>query len=229
MMDSFNWSEAAKLKWDAFADEWSSRSKNMWDNGSRKDIVPFIEKHLQKGKTIIDVGCGDGYGSYKLYKLGYEVTGIDISDEMVLLAKEKWNETPIAFFEGDVNQLPFENKQYDSLMAINVIEWVEHVPTALREIHRVLTVGGLACIGILGPTAGPRANSYHRLHGEKTILNTMMPWEFQQLATELGFERVDQLNVYREGVKPRHYEGLPMELKQSLTFMSLFMLQKVGE
>jgi 2-polyprenyl-3-methyl-5-hydroxy-6-metoxy-1,4-benzoquinol methylase len=38
---------------------------------------------LKKPAKVVDVGCGDEYGSYKLYKEGYDVIGVDLSSEMI--------------------------------------------------------------------------------------------------------------------------------------------------
>ncbi|SEQ76216.1 Methyltransferase domain-containing protein [Virgibacillus subterraneus] len=229
MAYSFNWQKEAEVQWDNRAAFWNERSTNMWDNGSRKDIVPFIKKHLDEGSTIIDIGCGDGYGSYKLHKLGYNVVGMDLSTEMIARAKQRLNKEEIKFMQGDAGELSFNANSCEGIMAINVLEWTEFPEKAVREFHRVLKKDGLLCVGILGPTAGPRTNSYPRLQGEKAICNTMMPWEFQKLASENNLQYVDGFGVFKEEVKEHHYKDLTLELKQALTFLWVFMLRKVGE
>ncbi|HLR60947.1 MAG TPA: SAM-dependent methyltransferase, partial [Lentibacillus sp.] len=42
MPKKFDWHQEAELQWDNRAEFWSERSMEMWDSGSRKDIVPFI-------------------------------------------------------------------------------------------------------------------------------------------------------------------------------------------
>ncbi|WP_164670923.1 class I SAM-dependent methyltransferase [Virgibacillus doumboii] len=229
MADSFNWHKEAESQWVHRAAFWNERSKNMWDSGSRKDIIPFIEKHIEKGSSILDIGCGDGYGSYKLYKSGYNVTGMDISQEMIMRAKKRVHNDEINFLQGDVGNLPFADNSMDGIMAINVLEWTEFPAQVLTELYRVLKIDGTLCIGLLGPTAGPRANSYPRLRGEKAICNTMMPWEFQQLAGESNFQYVDGFGVYKDGVTESHYKNLDFDLKQALSFMWIFMMRKAGE
>jgi ubiquinone/menaquinone biosynthesis C-methylase UbiE len=226
-LDSFDWMEKSKEEWNNRASFWNARSQNMWDHGSRKDIIPLLEKHLENGSKLVDVGCGDGYGTYKLQKLGHEVMGLDISEEMIEKAKERIQNIP--FQVADVNHLPLSDESVDAILSINVLEWVEVPSVAATELRRALKKDGLLCVGILGPTAGPRSSSYPKVYGEKTINNTMMPWEFFKLAKELGFELVDELGVYKEGVKEEHYQELPVVLKQALSFMWVFLLRKVGE
>jgi ubiquinone/menaquinone biosynthesis C-methylase UbiE len=228
-MRRFNWEKEAETQWDHQAQGWSKRSMNMWENGSRKNIIPFLQRYIQTGSKLLDVGCGDGYGSLKLAKSGFEVTGVDISANMIGFAKEKVKQEPADFLKADVNDLPFEDVCFDGVMAINVMEWTEDPLHVMNELKRVLMKGGMLCVGILGPTAGPRTNSYQRLYGEKTICNTMMPWEFDKLAQENGLEYVDGFGVYKKGIKENQYKNLPRELKQALSFLWVCMLRKVNE
>ncbi len=48
MGQSFRWHREAEAQWDERVDFWNERSRNMWNNGSRKDIIPFIDHHLKK-------------------------------------------------------------------------------------------------------------------------------------------------------------------------------------
>ncbi len=229
MICSFDWQKKAQKEWDDQASFWSERSKNMWDSGSRKDIIPFIQKHIKLGSRIIDIGCGDGYGTNKLKKSGYEATGIDISMKMVDLARQQFNDTGIRFQQGDVNQLPYPDNYFDGGMVINVLEWTDNPSKSLKEIKRILTNNGVLCVGILGPTAGPRAHGYPKIYGENVILNAMMPWEFLQLAKESGFKLLDSYGVYKREVKEQHVNGLSRQLKQALSFMWVFMLRKIEQ
>ncbi|MUV38456.1 Malonyl-[acyl-carrier protein] O-methyltransferase [Lentibacillus sp. JNUCC-1] len=226
MTANFNWRHQTEKSWNQMAPSWHERSKQMWDHGSRKDIIPFIKKHSQSDEKMLDIGAGDGYGSYKLHQSGYKVTGMDLSSEMVRLATQSHED--IAFQQGDVNDLPFEPETFDAIMCINVLEWTEQPLHALNEIARVLKSEGRLFAGILGPTAAPRRHSYPRLEGQSVICNTMMPWEFQQLATEHGFMYENGMGVFKKDVDQKMQNALPLDLQQALTFMWVFSLRKRG-
>lgn len=228
-MSWFNWENEAEAMWDTYADSWSKRSRNMWMEGSRKEIIPYITRYMSKGRHILDIGCGDGYGSYQLHQAGFNVTGMDISNEMIARAKNQNLDQAMSFLQGNVTNMPFSNQTFDGVMAINVLEWTETPAVAVQELQRVVKTDGLMAIGVLGPTAGPRINSYPRLYGDETICNTMMPWEFGQLASELGLEYIGGFGVFKNKVNEAHYQDLPLELQQALTFMWIFMLRKPGE
>ena len=219
------WNEHSKSKWNKQALSWDGRSVNMWDNGSRKDIIPFFKEYVSVDSSVIDIGCGSGYGTYKLKELGYQVSGIDLSEEMIELASKQLNDD-VPLYVGSVDNLPFEDESFDHAMLINVIEWTENPIDALIEIKRILKSGGMLCAGILGATAGPRANSYRRLYKESVPMNTLMPWEFFQLAKENGFRLIAEHVVHKSRVNVSEVNNLPSELQQAISFMTLFMLKK---
>ncbi|MFC7063622.1 class I SAM-dependent methyltransferase [Halobacillus seohaensis] len=223
---TFEWHKEAEKQWDGRAEFWNTNSQTMWDEGSRKTIIPFLKKYVKEGGHIADLGCGDGYGSFKLEKEGYRVTGLDISVDMIQRAKSRVENENLQFTQGDLVNLPFEKESFDSIMAINCLEWVEVPYQGLEEMKRVLNPGGRLCIGILGPTAMPRKNSYRRVYGDKVICNTMMPWELEQMAIETGWKHIDGHGVYKRGVEEQDAAGFAKELQQSLTFMWVFIFEK---
>ncbi|UAL45682.1 bifunctional 2-polyprenyl-6-hydroxyphenol methylase/3-demethylubiquinol 3-O-methyltransferase UbiG [Sutcliffiella horikoshii] len=225
-MKKFNWNEETEKVWNERADFWHENSENMWLNGSRKTIIPFIKERLRQEAHVLDAGCGDGFGSFLLAESGYHVTGVDIAEAMIERAVQKRVHTNINFQKGSLTELPLENDSMDAVMAINSIEWVEQPLQVLEEFHKVLKPGGKLFLGLLGPTAGPRAHSYQRLYGKEAICNTMMPWEFERLALEEGWELLDGMPVYKEEAKKLDTTNLPRFLKQALTFMWVFEFQK---
>ncbi|MEH7176597.1 class I SAM-dependent methyltransferase [Neobacillus vireti] len=224
-MNNFIWVDEAAKQWDEQADKWHSNSKEMWETGSRKDIIPFLIKHLQPESSLCDLGCGDGYASYKLAANGYHVTGVDLSEQMLDKANERAKDTTAKFLKADISRVPVESNSFDASMAINSLEWTENPLAVLHEMKRIVKKDGLICIAILGPTAMPRINSYRRLYGEKVICNTMMPWELGKLAEESGLIKMDEIGVYKRGADKLPLENLSLDLKQALTFMWVFMFQ----
>ncbi|QFT89314.1 Ubiquinone biosynthesis O-methyltransferase [Bacillus sp. THAF10] len=225
-MQKYNWNEETEKAWNERAEFWHENSENMWLNGSRKTIIPFLKERLATGSVVLDAGCGDGFGSLLLAENGYIVTGMDIAENMIERAKRKRVHQNIHFQKGDLTNLALEKESFDAIMAINSIEWVEKPLEVLQEFHNVLKPAGKLFIGLLGPTAGPRGHSFPRLYNQNAICNTMMPWEFERLALENGWNLLDGMPVYKEEVKKINPSSLPRILQQSLTFMWVFMLEK---
>lgn len=224
----FDWHKESATQWNRMSDNWKQNSKEMWEEGSRKEVIPTFTQHLSPEKgPVLDAGCGDGYGTWTMAKLGFEMVGIDISGEMIQKAGQRQDQgLKMQFRQADIVQLPFADEAFAGILSINVLEWVESPLAALQELKRILKPGGLLCLGILGPTAAPRQHSYKRLYGQEVICNTMMPWECGRLVEENGFAIIDQRGVYKRGVQEDKLSSLSLELKQALTFLWIFVLQK---
>jgi ubiquinone/menaquinone biosynthesis C-methylase UbiE len=225
-LSHFNWVNESEKQWNENSNYWNKNSKDMWEKGSRRDILPFFQEFVPKGTKVCDLGCGDGYASFKLAKAGYDVLGVDISEEMIEKARQQRIEQNLIFKKGDISNVEEADASFGAIIAINSIEWTEQPLKVLNEMKRLVKPAGYACVGILGPTAMPRNNSYRRLYEEPVICNTMMPWEFEQLAKENGWEKLADLPVYKRGVDQIEVDRLSIELKQALTFMWVFMLRR---
>jgi ubiquinone/menaquinone biosynthesis C-methylase UbiE len=229
LMSQKKWNENTAQAFDHMAGEWNQKSDVMWESGSRRTILPFLTRYvLPEQGPVLDAGCGDGFASCKLASLGYQVEGVDIAGEMIRLAqlRAQKNGLDVHFQTGDISQLPFADQSFAGILTINVVEFTPSPLKSLFELHRLLQPGGVLVLGILGPTAGPRNHSYRRLYGETTIQNTMMPWEAKQLALENGFVLLDEEPVYKDGVPSELAGRLSVELREALSFLTLFALKK---
>lgn len=224
MKQEDHWKSLAAKAWDNNAEGWNENSKAMWENGSRKDILPLFTSYIRTTRKVLDIGCGSGYSTFKLHGSGYDVTGMDLSDKMIDIAVHQYPEIP--FMQGDVVDMPFPDEAFTGVLAINVLEWAEVPHEALKDVYRVLQDDGYLCIGILGPTAGPRQYSYDRLYGEQVMMNTMQPWEFLKMAKAEGFKPVNELHVHKKWNVVIN-EQMPVEAKQALSFMTVFVLKKM--
>ncbi len=98
------------------------------------------------GKRVMDYGCGDGRYAGKLAEMGAaEVVGIDSSEAMIELARARFagaGPTPISFSVASGLSLPFPPASFDLVFAYFVLHHFPDMPTAIREIARVLVPGG---------------------------------------------------------------------------------------
>jgi len=92
---------------------------------------------------LLDVGCGTGLFTVSVAGSNYEKIGIDTSVRMATRAKGCGVEVIV----GDAHHLPFKNKVFDAVMLFTTLEFLNE-EYALREVHRILTVGGDAVVGV---------------------------------------------------------------------------------
>ncbi len=98
--------------------------------------------------AALDVGCGEGRLSAQMATRAKHVTAIDISTQMVALARENVRAKNVTFIEGDVLDYPFAAESFDFIAAVAVLH---HMPfgDSLRRLSGLLRRGGvLAVVGL---------------------------------------------------------------------------------
>jgi len=100
----------------------------------------------QTGDRVLDVGCGPGfYVSELLETVGPagSVVGVDISGDMLAAAARRTDGCHnVEFYEAVATTLPLADQSCDRAVSVQVIEYVDDVPAALREMRRVLRPAG---------------------------------------------------------------------------------------
>lgn len=212
------------INWDKDAETWHNQAESMWETGSRKSILPFIDSYIHKNNTVLDAGCGSGYSSFLLSKLECIVKGIDLSSTMITLANTHYHNNNLTYEVADICHTPFSDCTFDVILYINSIEWTKKPLLTIYEMNRLLKKNGKVCISLLGPTAFPRTNSYERLYDKDVSCNTMMPWELEQLMLEHDFVMIKEQGIY--GNIPQDFlQQLPKKHQQALAFSWLFLFE----
>jgi len=108
-----------------------------------RDLPKIISEHV-RGRKAVDFGCGTGRSTRFLQKLGFDVVGVDISEDMIKKARELDPKGDYCLIkEGDFSQ--FEGKTYDLVLSVFTFD---NIPTMekkvrnLREMKRLLKTEG---------------------------------------------------------------------------------------
>lgn len=103
---------------------------------------------IKPGETVIDLGSGAGFDAFIVSRIVGQkgkVIGIDLSDEMLKLARKnavKSQYTNVEFLKGDIEELPLENGIADHLISNCVINLSLNKDKVYKEAYRVLKEGG---------------------------------------------------------------------------------------
>jgi len=114
-----------------------------------RKVEHAILSKLNKGATLLDLGCGSGRFSIGAAQSGFNVIGIDITPDAIMAAQQKAGKLGIKnikFFVGDMATLPFNDKFFDYVFcprfSINAIATFSQRERAIKEILRVVKDDG---------------------------------------------------------------------------------------
>ncbi len=173
---------------------------------------------LNEKSTLLDVGCGDGTGSYCIGKIfNIKVTGLDFDSIFLQSASRKISTVGLNI---ETQDFPFPNECFSNVTLIEVIEHLAKPEHCLSEIARVLAPGGqltittpnLGCLSNrlsiirgkdpLKVVIGERAYDRHiRLYAKNSLLNLLANWfEITKVSYCNPHERETWKGVFRDGL-----------------------------
>ena len=108
---------------------------------------PWIQQVLSKvfphPCKVLDIGCGGGYLTNSLAKKGHIVSGIDLSEQSLEIAKSQDTSHSVDYQRASAYELPYSDGLFDAVCAMDLLEHVEHPAQVVSEASRVLKKGGL--------------------------------------------------------------------------------------
>lgn len=113
--------------------------------GLKERSYRYLE--LTEGSVVLDAGCGPGYDALRMAaRVGSSghVTGIDLSERMIAIAREKaaGSGLPVSFMTGNVCQLDLPDASFDAVREERTLQILDDPGKALDEMVRVLRPGG---------------------------------------------------------------------------------------
>jgi ubiquinone/menaquinone biosynthesis C-methylase UbiE len=103
----------------------------------------LLASELTSGKDVLDIACGEGYGSAMLARRARQVTGVDISSAAVEHARLRYARDNLRFVSGSCAAIPLPDRSVDVVVSFETIEHHAEHEQMLREIRRVLRPNGL--------------------------------------------------------------------------------------
>lgn len=143
-----SWEDSAEA-WADFVRSGKDLSRECFNNPATFAMLGDI-----RGKTVLDVACGEGYNTRLLAKRGGKVTGIDFSERMIDLAIAEEGRDPldIAYHVMDAADMRgIEDSAFDIATCLMVYMDFENIEGVTREIARVLKPRGFIIISMPHP------------------------------------------------------------------------------
>lgn len=148
-MKAYGVDVSSMKKWDEMAASYSRNIANNYHHHRLAVIDSLIpDDLLESGKSVFDFGCGDAVLFEKFLSKGCSIQGCDISNEMIILARQRLERLGVApdlASVGDVRTLEsLETDILDAILCFNVLAYLtdEEEEIFYRQAHRIIKPGG---------------------------------------------------------------------------------------
>ncbi len=103
--------------------------------------VKMLTGHLASGMNVLEIGCGMGYFTREIVASGPRVTAVDISPDLLKIARERNASEHVTFRLADANKMDFPDDSFDTIVGSAILHHLD-IHKALKEFYRVLKPEG---------------------------------------------------------------------------------------
>jgi ubiquinone/menaquinone biosynthesis C-methylase UbiE len=208
----------AKAKCEKEYDAYSKESYSL--------VIKRINELLNKGK-ILDIGCGTGAFSFRFEKAGFEVVGLDLSYELIKIAKSiaRKKKSNAKFIVGDAEKLPFDNDCFDICFCGAMLHHFTDFQNVIKEAKRVTKPKGFVIV------LEPNADNWHI----RLAMDTKSPVRFSSItANERAVSKSELNKVFSKvDLKKMTHEYLFMtsrkhKIQEKKSWFSAFFYSIIG-
>ena len=152
----------SEMMWNQLAKNWDKPGVSLGANDLK--IIETTKKYLNPGSVVLDYGCATGSIALEIASMAKAVHGIDISSNMVEIAKSKADERNIknvGFARAAIFDESLGQESFDVILSLNILHLVENPAQVLDRVNQLLKPGGIFI-------------SSTPCLGEKTFLSVLM-------------------------------------------------------
>lgn len=146
--------ERIREQWESNAQAFSALIAGKGTPHHRMILNPCVEKLLGdvQGKKLLDAGCGEGYLTRHYAKRGAIVTGIDLSQRLIEMAKQLTEDESVEYKVDNLCRMKsIPNEVFDIVLSNLVLLNIPCLDEAISECHRVLKTHGILVFSIVHP------------------------------------------------------------------------------
>lgn len=106
-------------------------------------VFDLLSPYIRPGQAVLDIGIGTGLGSEPLHRAGLQVTGIDLSRNMLAACNKKGIATRLIHHDLTAIPYPFDDSSFDVVISTGVFQFFADLSLVFGEIARLLTGKGM--------------------------------------------------------------------------------------
>jgi len=128
--------------------EWTGERFLPWIEGAQihyEHLHRYVfAAQFVKGKKVLDLACGEGYGSYILAQEADSVIGVDIDERAINHAQSSYLRKGLHFIKGSITEIPIEGeREFDVIVCFEAIEHIKDHDKLLSEVKRLIKDDGI--------------------------------------------------------------------------------------
>lgn len=172
-------------------------------------------KDYVHNKTVLDIGCGEGYGAYFLASFAKQVVGVDYDKSIIDYARNKYKKDNLEFRQLDVTDLNYFQDKFDAICSLQVIEHTQNAKIFLEAVNNLLNEDSIfICSTPNKLDASPGSDiPLNKFHVKEYLSDEFRELLIRYFAVDIyGLKRGRALNFYRSIKKTGLFNFLPYSM-----------------
>lgn len=167
--------------------------------GLRPDYLELIANHLERGSSVLDVGCGIGRDVARMRELGFAAIGLDPSEKSLALGRRHYGLPEETLRRGALPELQGVGGPFDGLLCALVLQHLPDraLPASVGRMSRLLSERGVLLLTL--PLEKPMDAGEIRYH-------LRSPEEYRLLCSRAGMEKGEEYDLIPEENSPGQSE-----------------------
>lgn len=183
--------------------------------------------HSTKGRNVLDIACGTGYGTQYIAKSASKVFGVDISADAVKYAQNNYPASNLEYKVGSGTSIPLEDSSVDVVVSMETIEHIMQQDEFLAEVKRVLVKGGNFFVSTPNDQEYPKGNHFHVREHNPASLKKLLKRYFKNVDI---YYQVDEIaaSIFSEKRLGKEYsdeswnitKNIPLDKEKCIYFLA---------
>ncbi len=136
---------------------------------------------LVKGKVVLDIASGSGYGTKMLAESAAKVYGVDVNEVAVNYARKHYGKNNIEYRVGDGESISLPDDSVDVVVTFETIEHIKDYKKFIKEVKRVLKPDGIAIVSTPNDLEFAEGNHFHLHEFEYSELVSLLKKDFKNI------------------------------------------------